>query len=152
MAVKAWASVVLSVNTPCKTVPEIGSPSGKGLTYLSFEDNLVFNNYWPWTPEIYDKLIVYDSRGMVVKTLPCPNVLTQPEIAEMQATASAVSESNVTDAEKRVLSRIAERLSRVDGTSLSSFQDGCSDWQDGEDARQKVDPWNGKQFPRNERT
>jgi hypothetical protein len=152
MAVKAWASVELSVDTPCKAVPEIGNPRGKGLSYLSFEDNLIFNNYWPWTPEIYDKLIVYDSRGMVVKTLPCPNVLTQPDIAEMQATASAASESNVTDAEKRVLSHIAQRLSRVDGRSLSSSQDGCSDWRDGEDAGQKVDPWTGKYLPRNERT
>jgi hypothetical protein len=137
MAVEAWASVELSVDTPCKNVPEIGSPKGKDLTYLSFEDNIVFNNYWPWTSEIYDKLIVYDKRGMVLKTLPCPNVLTQLEIAEMRATVSAVSGSNITNAEKRVLSRIVERLSRVDGRSLSSFQDGCSDWHDGDDVRPK---------------
>lgn len=144
MAVEAWASVELSVDTPCKTVPQIGYSGGKGLTYFSVEDDLIFKNYWSWTPEIYDKLIVYDNRGMVVRTLPCPNMLTQPEIAEMQAAASAVSASNLTNAERRVLRRIGERLGRVDGRSLSSRQEGCSDWRDGEEIRQRVDPWTGK--------
>lgn len=144
IAEKDWASVNLLVDTPCKSIPEIGNSGGKGLTYFSADDFLVFENYFPWSAEIYDKLIVYDGRGMVVKTLPCPNQLAPPQIAELKATALAVSGNNLTNPERQVLSRIVERLSRVDGRSLASGQDGCSDWHDGEDDHRKVDLWSGK--------
>src|SRR5438045_2906171 len=141
LAVKDWASVQLLVDKPCETVPEGGFSGGKGLSYFSVEDHLIFNGYWPWSPEIYNKLVVYDDRGMFVRTLPCPNSLTQDEIAKMQATAVAAAATAVTKAEKQVITRISARLTRVERSALSARQEGCSDWHDGEDGRQQVDPW-----------
>lgn len=143
MAVENWASVQVFVDTPCETVGETGLSSGKAFTFLSFEDHLVFRNYWAWSPEIYDKLIVYDDQGMFVDALPCPNSLKQNEIAEMRATTLGALANRLTKAEKRVLSSIAERLTHVDGKALSSSQSGCSDWYDSEKARKQVDPWTG---------
>jgi hypothetical protein len=143
MAVEEWASVQVFVNRTCEVVNETGLSGGKGLTFLSFQDHLVFRNYWAWSPEIYDKLIVFDDQGMVRDVLPCPSSLTQTQIAELRATTLGALANRLTEAEKRVLSSIAERLTHVDGNALSSSQSGCSDWHDSEDARQQVDPWTG---------
>ncbi len=144
MAVKDWASVVLLVDKPCRGIREPGIPSGKGLRYLSFEDELVFKGYWPWSSEIYDKLLVFDHRGMYVGTRPCPNSLTQEQISQMRATAIAALGVAVASAERRVISRIVDRLGRVDGNALSSQQGGCSDWKDGDDTRHQVDSWSAR--------
>lgn len=144
LAVKDWASVQLLVDKPCETVPEAGFSEVKGLSYFSIEDHLIFKGYWPWSPEIYDKLLVYDDRGMIVRTLPCPNSLTEDAIAKMQATAVAAAATAVTNAEKQVISRILKRLTRVERNALSAGQEGCSDWHDEEDSHREVDPWKQK--------
>lgn len=144
LAVKDWASVQLIVNKRCESNPTVGLAGAKGLTYFSIEDRLIFYGYWPWSPDIYDKLMVFDNRGMILRTLPCPNSLTPSAIAIMQVTAAAAAANAVTNAEKRVISRISERLSLMKGSALSSEQEGCSDWHDGKDSRQQVDPWKPK--------
>lgn len=142
LAVEDWASVGLLVDKPCEVVPLGGS--GKGLSYFSVGDYLVFKGYWPWSPEIHDKLIVYDDRGMFVRTLPCPNSLSRAAIAKMKAVALAGAASASTAAEKRVIARILERLTHTERDALSVRQDGCSDWREGEDNRRKIDPWKPK--------
>ena len=141
LAVENWASVTLFADKSCETVPEIGS-GAKGLSYFSIEDKLVFKGYWPWSPEIYDRLVVYDERGMFVRTLPCPNSLPKAAIAEMKAVAVAGAATASTDAEKRIIKRIMERLTRTESDALSAQQDGCSDWREGQDSDRKADPWN----------
>ena len=138
MAVKDWASVSLFVDKRCTEVPELELSGGKGLSYFSVEDRLVFEGYWPWSAETYDKLLVYDSHGMLARTLPCPNSLTQGAVAKLRTTAVAAAANSVTNAEKHVISRILEHLTRIERTALSAGQEGCSD---GHDSEQRVDPW-----------
>ena len=144
MAVKDWASVDLLVDKQCDAVPDTGFSGGKGLSYFSVTDRLIFHGYWPWSAEIYGDLLVYDDRGMIERTLPCPNSLTKDAVSRMQATAGAAAATAVTNAEKQVISRILERLSRVRRNALSAEQGGCSDWRDGDDSGQEVDPWRGE--------
>lgn len=144
MAVERWASVQLFVEEPCGRLNERAYSPGTGLTYFSVEDYLVFRGYWPWSADIFHKLIVFDRRGNWVHTLPCPYSLTREQIERLRGMAAASVANVSTHAEKRVVLRIAQRLAKLDGKSLSTSQVGCTDLQNSQDFRGQVDPWKAK--------
>lgn len=132
LANEKWASVQLLVDQSCGRVNrDSGYREGEGLSYTSFEDALVFHGYWPWSSEIHSRLYVYDDKGNVSHTLPCPRSLNEIQLNEMSTTATAALKGQLTKSERRVITRIVRRLSRVNGEALSVLQMGCSDWQEG---------------------
>lgn len=106
-------------------------------------DHLVFMGYWTWTPEEYFGLIEFDSEGMISRIRPCPHSLTPEQLNELRTLGGEALDAATTDAERRVLTRIGERLAATNGTALASGQQGCTDmppdWHQG--AIQRQDPW-----------
>ena len=142
MAMERWVSVQVLVDRKCSKGREEGYIDGKGLSYFSSEDNLVFRGYWPWTPEIYDRLIIYNKRGNIGNILPCPYVITPTQINAIQLVVKHALTGVNTDGEKRVLSRIKERLAMLADAELSSSQEGCSDEPKSNEGRGiRADPW-----------
>lgn len=143
LANEDWASVQLLVDQSCEELTSRvpGYTAGKGLSYTSFEDVLVFQGYWPWSPEIHSKLYVYDEKGNVSDMLPCPGSLNETQIIDMTNTATAALNNSLTTSERRLIRRIVNRLSKADGKSLSVLQSGCSDWQEGVEPFGAYNPW-----------
>ena len=144
MAVEGWASMQLAVDSPCEVKRQFGYTDAEGLKYISFEDRIVFKGYWPWSSDIFTDLIEFDRAGNWANTLPCPNSLSRAQLSELQKFATTAAEDARTNGERRVLLRVAERLSVVDGIILSSSQSGCTDepWTEGVlIAQEHVDPW-----------
>lgn len=127
MAKEAWASVQLLVGTECDGARERGRLSGRGVSYLSSTDELEFYGYWPWSPENYRDLLVFDDEGMIRDVLPCPYALTPLEIEEIGLVALEARANARTDGEIRVLARVSQRLASIDGAELASGQSGCTD-------------------------
>lgn len=144
VAVEDWASIQLSVGSPCEGKRQNGYQDAEGLTYFSVEDRIVFRGYWPWSSEIFNDLIEFDQAGNWVNTRPCPNFLSRAQISEMQKIAATAARNATTNGERRILLRSAERLRVVDGIILSSSQNGCTDepWAENMSITQeRVDPW-----------
>lgn len=133
-----WASVQLRVRSKCKSGPTNGYLEGQGLSYLSFEDELVFSGYWPWSQEEHFKLLVFDEAGMLKDVLPCPYSLSAQQIDAMRVVAREAVADARTDSERRVLNRVAQRLAMLGGGNLASGQSGCSDR---DDAVESIDVW-----------
>ena len=113
------ASVQLSTNpNDCE--------GGKGLSYVTVEHGVTFRNYWSWTPEEYDKLIIFNNSGMVVGTRPCPHTLPKKEIETLRAVLAEALGQVITDAERRSLRRVDYLLTLTDGAALGSYQAGCT--------------------------
>ncbi len=144
MGQEKWVSVELLLNTTCK---EWGAPEfrdSQRLSYSSTTDEITFHGYWPWSSGIFGELIVFDGEGNWVEALPCPHSLPQKQINAMEVVASEALRHTKTDGERRVLSRIKERLAKTDGSALSSSQRGCSDRPLDPQKRNelgKVNPW-----------
>lgn len=146
-AVEDWASVQLTVGSPCEEKRQIEYANTEGLTYFSVEDRIVFRGYWPWSSEIFNGRIEFDEAGNLADMLPCPNSLSPGQISEMRNAANTAAQGATTNGEKRVLLRVAKRLSAVDGTILSSSQGGCTDepWtEDDSISEERADPWKAK--------
>jgi len=111
MAKESWADVQLIVGSRCKGARENGYLAGQGLGYFSSTDELVFRGYWPWSIEYYSGLIVYDDEGMTKEIRPCPYSLSAEQVARMQRVAQEALAGAQTDGERRVLARVARRLS-----------------------------------------
>ena len=126
MANERWAYVRLVTGQTCEERRNGGYVSDRGASYTSFEDHLVFFGYWPWTRDIYYDLLVFED-GMITDVLPCPNVLPKTDIDQLRWVAQLAISAATTDAERRVVSRLDERLANMDGAALQSTQSGCSD-------------------------
>lgn len=137
-----WVSVQVLVDRRCNNGREKGFFDGKGLTYFSPEDHLTFKGYWPWTSDIYDKLIIFNKDGNVKTVLPCPHVISAKQVSAMQIVVNDAMMGDNTDSEKRVLSRISARLASVSSVELSSSQAGCTDEPKSSEGRKtQTDPW-----------
>ncbi len=123
-----WAGVTLLVGSRCERQRQSGLLEGRGLTHLSFEDSLEFQGYWPWSSELYSKLLVFDEKGMIKTVLPCPYTLTAGQIGDMRTVATEAYAKAETDAERRVLARVRQRLAALTGVGLASGQSGCTDF------------------------
>ena len=142
LANEEWVSVHLLVDKSCESISRnTGFSDDKGLSYTSFEDALIFQGYWPWSPEIHSQLYVYDEKGNVSHTLPCPGSLNETQLKDMRNTATAALNSSLTTSERRVIRRIVTRLSSFNGKPLSVLQSGCSDWQEGVEHYGTYNPW-----------
>lgn len=142
MAMEHWVSVQVLVDRRCNNGREKGFFDGKGLTYFSPEDHLTFKGYWPWTSDIYDKLIIFNKDGNVKTVLPCPHVISAKQVSAMQIVVNDAMMGDNTDSEKRVLSRISARLASVSSVELSSSQAGCTDEPKSSEGRKtQTDPW-----------
>lgn len=127
MAKESWASVQLVVDTQCGDEHPTQFLEGRGVSYLSFEDHLVFHGYWPWTPEDHSKRMLFDSRGMSTGMLPCGHSLSASQLSELRIFARKAYNETRTAEEKRVLARVIERLAVVGNKPLRSGQGGCTD-------------------------
>lgn len=130
MAKDSWASVQLVVDSNCEDKRGDGYLDGRGISYFSFQDYLVFRACWPWTPQDWSDLIVFDDEGMISNILECPHVLSKEHIIELRLIAAQALAKATTDAEKRLLARIDQRLAATDGGALSSGQAGCRSSRD----------------------
>jgi len=117
---------------------------GPGVWYFTVQDFLVFQNYWPWSMSDYISLISYDSEGMTEAIAPCPHSLSSDQINSMRIVAVEALAVAATEAERRTVERVVERLASTDGNALASNQSGCTDlppeWYN--DRREdEVDTW-----------
>jgi hypothetical protein len=127
MAKQSWASVQLLVGSKCASEGAESRLAGEGLSYFSADDYLTFVGFWPWSDHLYSSLIEYDAKGMIKDVRPCPNALSSEQIREMRVVATEILAGARTAAEKRMLSRVGQRLAVVDGAKLASGQAGCTD-------------------------
>jgi hypothetical protein len=143
MAKDRWAAVQLIVESRCEGDRNEGRLDGRGASYFSVEDHLVFIGYWPWTQEDHFNLIVFDNEGMISDVLPCPHVLPPEQIGDLQLVAQEALAEATTDAERRMLVRVAERLAATNGAELASGQSGCTDLPPDrhETPLERQDPW-----------
>lgn len=145
MAKDSWATVQLIVESECEGRRDLGYLEGRGVSYSSVSDFLVFKDYWPWTQHEYHNLIVYDSEGMTSEIRPCPHVLPPEQISALRVLAQEALAEATTDAERRVLARVDERLAATDGAALASGQEGCTDLPPdrygASSQREEQDPW-----------
>ena len=143
MTTDRWADVQLIVDSRCEGRREEGYLDGRGVGYFSSSDFLTFRGYWPWTQDEYFDLIEFDSEGMISHIRPCPHSLSPEQLAELRALVQEALEAATTDAERRMLNRVVERLAATNGAALASGQGGCtdlpSDWYQGAHPRQN--PW-----------
>jgi hypothetical protein len=142
MATERWADVRLLVESRCEELEE-RFLEGRGVTYFSPADHLIFRGYWSWTSEDYLDLMEFDSEGMISRIRACPHSLTSEQLNELRSLVRETLSGATTDAERRVLNRISERLAATNGNALSSGQQGCTDlppdWYRGSYPEQ--DPW-----------
>jgi hypothetical protein len=109
-----YASVDLLVDSQCEERREIRYLNGLGINYFSSSDEIVFRNYWP--------------RGEMHGGDPCPHQISDTQIAALRRVAAEALAETKTDGERRVLNRIDERLSVVNGDALMTYHGGwCSD-------------------------
>jgi hypothetical protein len=115
------------------------------VSYSSVSDFLVFKDYWTWTQDEYGNLMVFDSEGMISEIRPCPHMLPTEQISALRVLAQEALAEATTDAERRVLARVDERLAATDGAALASGQEGCTDlppdWYRASSHREEQDPW-----------
>jgi len=144
MAKKEWAGVIISTNTPCPEDYREGKLGGEGLSYFTVSEHIVFEGYWPWSPEIRSSLYVYDSAGNFIEKLPCPYALSPKQYDVLDTAVKSALEKAVTDGEKRILNRVDERLSNIKDKPYSTNQSGCGDgperWSK-EEALARKDYW-----------
>lgn len=129
MAKEAWAGVQIFVEVegPCPRKDGYLALKGKGLSYVSYADELTFKGYWPWTDAIYFDLFSFDDQGMISKVGPCPYTLSDAQINTMRVSAKQALATAQTPGEQKMLTRINERLAVIDGANLSASQGGCTD-------------------------
>ena len=150
LAKEAWASVFVLVDSQCEVRGNSGFLDGKkGLSYISFEDSLVFRGWWPWTQEMWSDMLVFDDEGMLTggNVHPCPHTLTENQIESMRLVAIEALNVAATDGERRMLDRTVERLAATNGQELSSSQAGCTDKPLDPTQRasaKEVDPWQSR--------
>jgi hypothetical protein len=146
MATEQWADVQLIVDSRCEGRPEEGYLDGRGLSYFSSSDFLEFHGYWPWTQEEYFDLIEFDSEGMTSNIRPCPHSLLPDQMDELRVLAREALGSATSDAERRMMARVVERLAVANGAALASGQAACTDlppdWFRG--MHPKQDPWTSR--------
>ena len=141
MAKDSWADVQLLVDVQCGSGREEKYLPGRGLSYFSSSDHLTFSGYWPWSQDGYSKLMVFDEAGMVSHILPCPHSLSADQIDRMRIVAREALASAQTDGERRILTRVQQRLAVLDGAKLASSQAGCTDY---DASLERVDVWRGR--------
>lgn len=138
-----WAVVQLILDSRCEGDRGEGLWDGRGISYFSSSDFLVFHEFWPWSQEQYFDLIEYDSEGMTSHIRPCPHSLAPGELIQLRTLAQTALDAATTEGERRMLTRVVERLAATDGTALASGQGGCTDlppdWYRGE--RPRENPW-----------
>ena len=143
MAKDSWADVQLILDSRCEGERGEGLLDGRGISYFSSSDFLVFHEFWPWSQEEYHDLIEYDGEGMTRHIGPCPHSLEPEKLDQLRALAQAALDAATTDGERRMLTRVVERLAATDGTALASGQSGCTDlppdWY--REERQRENPW-----------
>jgi hypothetical protein len=126
-ATESGAEVQLLAGSRCEGGTEAIAPGGRGVSYFTGSDFLIFLGYWPWTDDEYSHLIEYDNKGMISRILPCPHSLSQEQLNELRALAHDALDAATTDAERRTMARVTERLAATNGTALASGQGGCTD-------------------------
>jgi hypothetical protein len=132
MAKDDYASVDLLIDGQCDAPRAWVDVGGAGINYFSSSDEIVFRGYWPM--------------GEMHGGNPCAHRISEAQIAELRrVVAEALAEAR-TQGERRVLNRIDERLSVVNGDALMTYHGGwCSDltqadWTAGT-ARQSQETW-----------
>lgn len=131
-AKERYASVLLLVDSRCEGKRVLSYAPSSGISYLTFADEVVFLRYWP--------------EGESYGGNPCPHSISEAQIAELRSLTSDALERATTEAQRRVLRRIDERLSVVNGGALMSTHGGwCSDltqqdWDPGPE-RARADAW-----------
>ncbi len=145
-----WASVQLVLDSRCEGWRGEGRLPGRGVSYRSYSDYLVFREYWPWTQQMYSDLFVYDNKGMIRYVGPCPHALSPEQLGGLRLIAQEALAAATTDRERRVVARINERLAMTNGTALESEQEGCTDEPPGRRTH-KYDPWMGRKWQMRER-
>lgn len=127
MANDRWADVQLLVDSHCESTRQTTQPTGRGVSYFSASDHLTFHGYWPWSGDLYSKLTVFDENGMISDIRPCPYALSAKQIEAMLTVAQEAHTAAQTDAERRVLARLRQRITSLSGATLASGQGGCTD-------------------------
>jgi len=144
MATEQWVSTRVAVVSGCADRDSKTIFDAKGLRYSSSFDELTFHGYFEWSPEIWSELLVFDDKGMLVDKKPCPYELSQSQVDKMLDVVREAQNRSGTPHENAVLTRIANRLAKTDGSSLATTQHGCehrpseADWQDG---LTRPNPW-----------
>lgn len=128
-AVTAWYKVRLSVDpVNCREGPGLSYQAWADGPYQSYGglDQIVFLNYWPWTPEDERNGMIFDSNGMWVGVRPCPHTLSPEQISALRVVAQEARARARNESEARTLDDIDQRLAATDGAALKSGQDGCT--------------------------
>ncbi len=127
MADEGYAEMLLLVNSQCKDTRRYGSPKEPGISYLTFQDHLVFRHYWPWTDEIWYERMGLGTKDESLPTKPCGYALSPSQLSQLRILAQEAYDDTRTAAEERVLARIIERLAVVGNGPLDSSYEGCTD-------------------------
>ena len=109
-----WAEVDVQTDSRCKTPRAWVDGTDPRIHYFTATERIVFKGYWPFGE-------MYSGPG------PCPHQITESHIAELRVVANEALAEATTDGERRVLSRIVQRLSVLNGNALLNWQGWCSD-------------------------
>jgi hypothetical protein len=141
-ATDRWAIVQIVIDSRCDGRRDLGYLAGRGVAYSSFSDRLVFRGFWPWTRDDYFNSFAVDSDGVIRDRRLCPQTLSPEQIEALRVVTQEVLARSKSDAERRLLARVDDRLAATNGEALSVAEEGCTDSSlDGEASIQMQDLW-----------
>lgn len=93
VATDRWANVQLVANARCERRRDEGYLDGRGVSYFSSSNYLIFRGYWPWSTSEFSRQIEFDDRGMISTSAPArtpsrPN--SSPNCARLRNKRSAL--------------------------------------------------------------
>ncbi len=127
MAKENWADVELLVEGECIETVEARAPKGRGVSYFTPSDYLIFRGYWPWSVDSYFDQVIADSENDLKVVRPCGHELSPEQLAALRIVGQEALDRAQTPREKRVLARVNERLANIGSGPLSISQEGCID-------------------------
>lgn len=127
MANERWASIRVLVETECGQRGGEEYRNAKGLRYSSTTDESTFSGYWAWPRGTSFDYYVYDDEGNWIRTEPCPDSLTERQVARIGEVVESAKSLSKTEEELAMLDRVGVRLTMMNRASLSISQFGCSD-------------------------
>ena len=127
MAKENWATVDLRVEAKCNEEVGALASKGRGVSYSTPNDYLIFQGYWPWSIDDYDQQIISDSKSEVKAVRSCGYQPSAKQLMDLRIVGQEALDRAQTHGERRVLARIKERLANIGIGPLSISQEGCID-------------------------
>ncbi len=127
IAKEKWAYVELLVEAKCNGEIGPNASKGRGVSYSTPNDYLIFQGYWPWSANEYFDRIIADSEDNLNAVRSCGYQLSAKQLMDLRIVGQKAFDQAQTPGERRVLARIKERLANIGSGPLSISQVGCVD-------------------------